>query len=170
MEKIWHRIIKWINETIDLCPLESVRKQRRRQGQMQSSWKFFCQLSVLHLSHLPWKEKAQMGPGKWVVQMFDHLLFDFCRLSLTECGDWLAEKQVWLVLFECVVVPALGKERWQAEAIWRFVGILGSKERSAECIMRSMSPLDPTAWASQPLMVGWFFIALYQLREMLSQI
>lgn len=121
---MWHGIIKWINRTIDLCLLASVWQQRGRQVQMQSPWHFFfCKIKVLHPFHLPWKAEAQMGDAN--VWPFVVLFLQ----TVSQCGN--------LHGWETGLTPAVWKCLWflcqeQAEAVLEFVGILGSKGRSAE--------------------------------------
>ena len=141
MEKVWRRIIKWINETIDLCPLESVRKQRREAG---SDAKFM-------VIFLPDEGSPSISPalerrstdGPWQMSSTD--VRPFVVLFLQTVSDrawwfaWLRSRSDFCCL-DTLWFLHRAQEQWQAEAVWEFVGILGSKGRSAE---RSVSG----AWA-----------------------
>lgn len=153
--------IKWINKTIDLCPLESVRQQRGRQVQMQSSWFmaffFSCKIRVLHPFHLSWKAEAQMGGAN--VWPFVALFLQ----TVCQCGN--------LHGWEAGLTPAVWKCLWflcqeQAEAVLEFVGTLGSKGRSAEdSVTRAWS-----LWTLQLPSLYPLCLACSQLREMPSHL
>lgn len=134
MEKIWHGIIKWINETIDLCPLESVRKQRREAS---SDAKFV--VIFLPDEGSPSNSHAmerQSTDGLW--QTSSANVRPFVVLFLQTVSDrtwwfaWLRSRSDFCCL-DVLWSLRWAQEQWQAKAVWEFVGILGSKGRSAEC-------------------------------------
>lgn len=121
---------------------------------------FFGKMRVLHPFHLFWKAEAQMG-----MQMFDHLLSCYCRLSVS-VAICMAEKQVLVLLCGCVCGFCARNRQRLSEGLWGYLAVRGGLQ---SILYQGHDRTGPYSFVLCTPHVWVIPSALYQRREMPSQ-
>lgn len=126
-------ILNWINETIR--PLSSGICEEAEGGGFRckvcgnifARWGF----SVYFICPVRMKHRWALADERCkCLTICCFVCADCLWQSVVIC---MAEKQVWLMLFGCVVAPVPAQEQWQSGPVWESVRRLGRKGRSAKC-------------------------------------